>query len=157
VSYEDTVLTGILAATDVDGDALTYSLASGPSNGTASLTDDGAVTFTPTADFNGTDSFAYSVSDGNGGMATETVTITVEAVNDAPVTSSITLTGDEDTVLTGTLIATDIDLDAFTFSQATSPSNGIASVANDGSVTYTPNAGGRWRCAHYILRRERRA
>jgi T5SS/PEP-CTERM-associated repeat protein len=46
---------------------------------------DGSFTYTPAANFNGADSFDYTVSDGNGGSATATVTITVSAVNDAPV------------------------------------------------------------------------
>src|SRR5690606_26927369 len=88
---EDTVLTatvpGVLANdSDVDGDTL-------PAN-TTPVTDvshrtlvpnsDGSFTYTPDADFNGTDSFVYEVSDGNGGTDTATVTITVNPVNDAP-------------------------------------------------------------------------
>jgi large repetitive protein len=53
------------------------------------------VTYTPKRDFNGTDSFTYTVSDGRGGSDTATVTVTVTAVNDAPVANddSATTTG----------------------------------------------------------------
>ena len=43
----------------------------------------GVCTYTPAANYNGADSFTYTVSDGNGGTATATVTVTVTAVNDA--------------------------------------------------------------------------
>ena len=45
----------------------------------------GTLTYTPNADFNGTDTITYTISDGNGGTATSTVDVTVTAVNDAPV------------------------------------------------------------------------
>ena len=48
-----------------------------------------AVTYTPAANFFGTDSFTYTVGDGNGGSATATVTVTVTPVNDAPTTTGL--------------------------------------------------------------------
>ncbi|WP_447971265.1 LamG-like jellyroll fold domain-containing protein [Nitrospira sp. M1] len=81
---------------DPDGDGLTVSLLAGPSNAAAfTLNADGSFTYTPVADFNGTDTFTYQVSDGNGGTDTATATILVTAVNDAPVldnTGTMTLT-----------------------------------------------------------------
>ena len=69
---------GVLANdSDADGDALTVSLLSGPAHGTVSLNADGSFTYTPAVNYNGGDSFTYSVSDGNGGTATATVTLTV--------------------------------------------------------------------------------
>ena len=81
---EDTVISGTLTATDVDGDTLTFALETGPSNGSVTINTDGTFEYTPNLDYNGTDSFTYEVADGNGGTATETVSITVNAVNDAP-------------------------------------------------------------------------
>ena len=49
---------------DVDGDALTAVLVSGPANGTLTLNADGSFTYTPDANFNGTDSFTYKANDG---------------------------------------------------------------------------------------------
>ena len=46
---------------------------------------DGSFTYTPNADFNGTDSFTYTASDGTAASNVATVTMTVDAVNDAPV------------------------------------------------------------------------
>ena len=74
---------------DPDGDDLTVETTpvSGPANGTLQINADGTYVYTPTADFNGTDSFVYRVCD-NGSPASEcaeaTVTITVTPVNDAP-------------------------------------------------------------------------
>ena len=90
VATEDTTRTvsaafGVLNNdTDPDGDALTASLVSGPSNGTLVLNADGSFEYTPDAEFSGTDSFTYAASDGTGNSTEATATITVDAVNDAP-------------------------------------------------------------------------
>jgi VCBS repeat-containing protein len=90
---EDAVLTlvanGILANdTDADSDPLTAHLISGPSNGVLNLNSDGSLTYTPDANFSGVDSFTYRASDGNTYSGTATVSITVNAVNDAPIITS---------------------------------------------------------------------
>ena len=77
---EDTpVTTGDLTAndSDVDGDTLSVLSATGPT-----VVVGNTVTYTPAADFNGVDTFDYTVDDGNGGTATATVTVTVTPVND---------------------------------------------------------------------------
>ena len=71
--------------TDVDSPTLTAALVSGPAHGTLTLNADGSFTYTPDANFNGTDSFTYKASDGLADSNVATVTITVNAVNDAPV------------------------------------------------------------------------
>jgi VCBS repeat-containing protein len=89
---EDTPLTvaapGVLANdTDPDGDTLSAALASGPSHGTLTLNANGSFTYTPDADFNGSDSFTYRAGDGNLASNLATVSITVTAVNDPPTVS----------------------------------------------------------------------
>lgn len=69
-------------ASDADGDSLSFSIQS-TVNGNISQ-NNGIATYTPNTNFNGTDSFNYTVSDGFGGTATATVSITVISVNDAP-------------------------------------------------------------------------
>ena len=95
---EDTAITGSIAASDVDGDSLTYTLLTGgePVNGTVTFDGSGGYTYTPDADFNGSDSFTVEVSDGNGGTDTVTVNVTVNEVVDV-----ITGTNNPET-LTGT-------------------------------------------------------
>ena len=71
---------------DLDGDALTTTILSGPTNGTAiSSKWRFSIAYTPNANFNGTDTLTYVISDGNGGTDTAIVVITVDPVNDAPV------------------------------------------------------------------------
>src|SRR5690606_20294951 len=65
--------------TDADGDSLTPTLVTGPEHGTLVLNDDGSFTYTPDPDFNGTDSFTYTVNDGTTDSAPATVTIDVTA------------------------------------------------------------------------------
>ncbi|MBC7504930.1 MAG: tandem-95 repeat protein, partial [Sandarakinorhabdus sp.] len=79
---------------DVDGDALTVTQINGTAittggsvavtGGTVTLNANGTLTFTPAANYNGTPSFGYTVSDGKGGTATANVNLTVTSVNDAP-------------------------------------------------------------------------
>ncbi|MDF1874822.1 tandem-95 repeat protein [Sulfurimonas sp. SAG-AH-194-I05] len=114
--------------TDVDGDTLSITevTATNDTHGIVSLDSDGNVVFTPEENYNGSASFEYTVSDGNGGTDTATVTLNVDAVND-----SITQVTDTDTstnsvtenleagASTGvTLNATDADGDAITYSIA---------------------------------------
>ena len=64
-------------------------------------TPDGSFTYTPAANFNGTDSFTYTASDGTAVSSVATVTITVTGVNDAPVAVNDTATTAEDTAVSG--------------------------------------------------------
>ncbi|TLM73683.1 MAG: hypothetical protein FDZ70_07535, partial [Actinobacteria bacterium] len=71
--------------TDADFDSLTATLVAGPAHGSVSLAADGSFTYTPTADWNGTDAFTYRASDGVNQSTSATVTIAVTPVADAPV------------------------------------------------------------------------
>ncbi|MGN6187125.1 MAG: tandem-95 repeat protein, partial [Thermoanaerobaculia bacterium] len=86
---EDQVLNvaapGVLANdSDPDGDPLTATLLSGPASGTLNLQSDGSFTYTPAANFNGSVTFLYTVSDGSLVSEPVVVTIDITAVNDAP-------------------------------------------------------------------------
>ncbi|MCA9248812.1 MAG: tandem-95 repeat protein, partial [Planctomycetales bacterium] len=83
---------------DADGDALTVLSAAGASNGTVATNGDGTVRYTPSADFTGTDSFTYTLSDGDAGTNNATATVTVNVVangagNSAPVVPDKSYTG----------------------------------------------------------------
>jgi len=144
---EDTTLSvdapGVLDNdSDVDGDSLTVTTTpvSGPTDGALTLNADGSFDYDPDADFNGSDSFTYEVVDGNGGSDTATVSITVNAVNDAPTAGDVSLTTDEDTSASWTPVVGDVDGDSLSCSIDTQPANGAATVASDCSGgTYDPD------------------
>ena len=98
-SGQRTIVPSALTAndTDADGDARTITAVDAAVGGTASLADDGNVLFTPTANFAGTASFAYTVSDGNGGSDTATASFAVQNVLEPQVHA-----GNGDNTVTGT-------------------------------------------------------
>jgi MYXO-CTERM domain-containing protein len=136
---EDAAGSVALNAADLDGDNLTAAIATPPANGTATV--NGLdVTYTPNADFNGLDSFTVAVSDGNGGQATATVSVTINPINDAPVATAQSVSVDEDSAgVAITLAGTDVDGDALTFTVVTQPTSGTLSGAAP-FLTYVPNA-----------------
>ncbi len=140
---EDTSLSDTLTASDPDNDTLSFTVISQPQHGTLTVTDPatGAFSYTPAADYAGTDSFIFKVSDGVAESAPATASLTITPVNDTPVTAAAALTTDEDTPLTGNLTATDADNDTLTFSVINGPASGSLTInPADGSFTYTPNA-----------------
>ena len=126
--------------TDVDGDVLSVTSLTEPAHGTATLAGN-AVTYTPNADFNGTDQFTYSARDASTTSSPATVTITVTPVNDAPNAVNDTATTKEDNAVTIAVLANDTDAegDALSVTSLTQPAHGTAAVAGN-AVTYTPNA-----------------
>ncbi len=142
VTDEDTPITGQVVASDVDGDTLGYTVSGQPTNGTVTLNPaTGSFVYTPNADYNGSDSFVVTISDGKGGTTTSLITIGINPVNDAPVSSNQNLTTPEDTALIGQVVATDVEGDSLAYSVSGQPANG--SVTLDpvtGDFVYTPNA-----------------
>ena len=140
---EDTAVSGNVGASDPDGDTLAYTVAQGPSQGTLSLNaETGAYTYTPGANYNGTDSFAVRVADGNGGFATQTINVGVAAINDAPVAdATASISTNEDAAISGQVVASDVDGDTLAYTVAQGPSQGTLSLnAVTGAYTYTPGA-----------------
>ena len=83
--------------TDADGDTLTIIDVSNPTNGTVSINDNGEIEFKPNPDFSGKASFEYTISDGNGGTDTATVTFDINAVADVP---TLTIVSKTETIFT---------------------------------------------------------
>jgi len=140
---EDTPVDITLVATDAENDSLTYAIVDQPAHGSVTLVGTTA-TYTPEPDFNGEDSFTYMANDGMDDSNMAVITITVTPVNDAPVAVEDAYTTDEDTVLT-VLVAdgvlendTDVEGDSLTAVLVSDVSNGILSLADDGSFVYTP-------------------
>ncbi|MDD4042799.1 MAG: ExeM/NucH family extracellular endonuclease [Anaerolineaceae bacterium] len=140
---EDGVLT-VLAATgvldndtDFDPTILTAVLEAGPVDGTLVLNADGSFTYTPDANFNGTETFTYRAYDGDDYSNIATVTITVTPVNDDPVAEDQSVTTAEDTAVDITLVASDVDGDPLTYEVVTQPAHGTVTLAGN-LGTYTP-------------------
>jgi hypothetical protein len=129
---------------DPDGDALIVtSVITAPANGSAANAGS-SIVYTPNANFSGSDSFVYEISDGRGGVASAAVTVNVDAqVNLPPVAAPDTATTDAGVAVTIAVLANDSDPDGGTVSVvgASSGSNGSTVLNLGGSVTYTPNAG----------------
>ncbi|WP_230970026.1 Ig-like domain-containing protein [Nitrogeniibacter aestuarii] len=141
---EDVPVSGDLSGNDTpsaDGGNV-WALVSGPSNGTVVVNADGTFTYTPNPDYNGTDSFEYSITDIDGDTTTATATITIDPVNDVPVAVDDNYTVDEDAVLNGDLSGNDTPSTdgGNVWSLVSGPSNGTVTVNPDGTFTYTPNA-----------------
>ena len=148
---EDTSLLIDVAANDTNADQAPVTISSsdgitiltGPANGTAEVVS-GQVRYTPAADFNGNDSFTYTIADGSGIPSNPaTVTVTVTPVNDPPQAAGDSGTTAEDTPLTLDVLANDSDpednIDPATITIVSNPAHGTA-VANGGKVFYTPSA-----------------
>ncbi len=147
---EDTTLTvtppGVLANdTDPDGNPLSTTVVTGVQHGTLQLSSNGAFTYTPTANYNGPDSFTYRATDPSGAFADATVTIDVSPLNDAPVGVDDSYPAfDEDTPLVVTItngvLSNDNDIDStgLTAVLHTQPLHGTLALNANGAFTYTP-------------------
>ena len=129
---------------DPDNDPLTTRVTTVPGNGSVTCVGD-RCTYTPNAAFTGTDSFDYQLSDGRGGLATATVTLTVTPAvqpNRAPVAVNDTATTTVDTAVTVRVVANDSDGDGdlLTATVLTQPANGTATCTG-ATCTYTPRLG----------------
>ena len=137
----NTIATGTLGASDVDGDALTYSIVSNGSLGTAAIINaaTGTFSYTPNVGASGSDSFTFKANDGTVDSPAATVTVTIAAgANTAPVAADAGIeVGDFDTVQ-GSLGASDGDGDALTYTIVTPPQHGTVTItdAATGAFTY---------------------
>ncbi len=135
---EDTAVAIVLAGTDADGNPLTYSVLTNPSKGTLSGTAPN-LSYLPSANVNGSDSFTFRVNDGTANSTAATVSISITPVNDAPVAAAKSVTTGKNTAVGIVLTGTDIEGSALTYTVLTSPTKGSlsGSVPN---LTYTPNS-----------------
>ncbi len=131
--------------TDVYGgiDPTTVSIVSDPAHGSVSVDlVSGDVTYTPSADYNGADSFTYTVNDTYGATSNvATVTVTVNPVNDPPVANDDTASTPEDTPVDIDVLNNDTDPegDDPIVTLGSNPPHGSAAVNPDGTVEYTPD------------------
>ena len=130
---------------DIPSSGLLAIQQSSGSNGSAVLNSNGSFSYTPDANFFGTDSFTYFVTDGIGESSLATVTVTVNPVNDPPTTMSDSYAVNEDTTLSRNaaqgVLANDSDIDgnALTASLVSNVGDGSLTLNPNGSFTYTPD------------------
>ena len=136
---EDQSVAFTLQASDVDGDALTYSLQTQPTNGNLTGTAPN-LTYSPNENFNGGDSLTFIVNDGTADSNVATVTLNVAAVNDPPLANIQSVQTEEGRALTITLTGSDIESGSLSYIIDTQPANGVLS-GSENIFTYTPNSG----------------
>jgi VCBS repeat-containing protein len=150
---EDATLTvnaagGLLVGdTDAENNPLSASVVSPPAHGALTLNADGSFTYVPSSNFSGPDTFTYRVSDGDQFSNNATVTINIQAVNDAPVASGDTYFGFLDMPITATaqtgVLINDSDVDGPSLSAILVDDVQFGSLVlnPNGTFTYTPAAG----------------
>lgn len=137
-------------ADTTDEAALTYSIASAPSEGQVTLSGS-QLSFDPSDGFQDlgagesrTVTIDVTVRDAQGAEATNTISFVVDGVNDGPVAGNDTISGDEDTLITGNVVINDSDIegDSLTVTAATlsTEQGGTVVLQADGSFDYTPPA-----------------
>jgi hypothetical protein len=135
---EDVSVSFQLGASDVEGDSLTFTVTTPPSEGTVLCDAAGACTYDPPADFTGEANVYYDVSDG-AAIGNGVFVVIVAPLNDPPVADDSTLSTPEDTALSITLAATDVDGDPLTYSVTAPPAHGtLACGADSTSCVFTP-------------------
>jgi len=137
---EDNTLTvtapGVLGNdTDADGNSLSAVLVTGASHGALTLSSDGSFTYTPSANYNGTDTFTYKAYDGIAYSNVATVTITVTPVNDPPALTvdNSGVTVDEGVTATNSGTWSDPDGDTPTLSASV----GTVTLDNNGTWSWS--------------------
>lgn len=127
---EDTSYSGTLTATDPESDALTFAKVSDPAHGSVTVDANGNFTYVPDANYNGSDSFTYSVSDGSNAPVTQAVSITINDVaepNQAPVANAgvdQSITEGEDVTLHGSGSDSDGTIVSYSWSGANGYTSG---------------------------------
>ena len=135
---EDSPIDVLLTGTDPDGNNLTYSIVTQPTNGILSGPANSRFrVYTPRLNYNGPDFFTYKVNDGFSDSAIATMSITVRPVNDAPTAASQEIATDEDEPLNITLQGGDVDGDIISYELVQQPVHGVLSGTLP-NLTYTP-------------------
>ncbi|WIM95009.1 Ig-like domain-containing protein [Actinoplanes oblitus] len=131
----------LAAATDPNNDSLHVSGATAPAHGAVTRDPLGKITYLPDVAFSGTDSFAYTIDDGNGGTDTATVTVTV--ANGLPHARDDAVTAPGGPPMAIDVLANDDpdpNGDPLTVAIDGPPGHGGVTVGPGGRVTYTPAA-----------------
>ena len=138
---QNVALNATLTATDPGGCAVTFATTSNPTSGTlAGLPGTGAFTYTPNANFTGSDSFGVTATDAAGHASSGTVKITV-TVDQAPTASNAAIQSNDGKSVNILQSASDPDKDPLTVTITTPPNVGTATVNADNTVTVAGSKG----------------
>jgi large repetitive protein len=141
---ENIMLSGSVATndTDIDSAILTWTIVSGPYNGTTTFSNNGTFSYTPDLNYNGYDTLNYSVCDGIGLCDQATLLIAIGSVNQAPDAVADNFVVDEDSTYMGNVSLNDSDIenDSLFYSVINNPLHGSLILNVDGTFEYTPNA-----------------
>ncbi|WP_157632545.1 Ig-like domain-containing protein, partial [Cochleicola gelatinilyticus] len=151
VTEIDVPVTGTVLSNDFDpdGDPITVTDNTQPSNGTVVVNTDGTYTYTPNPGYSGEDSFEYTICDNGTPALCDTATVYIQIIPDngnITVANDDAYNGEFNTDITGNVLDNDNDPEGdtqivdVTLSPVSGPSNGTVVINPDGSFTYTPNA-----------------
>ncbi len=146
---EDSPKTGNLISndSDVDNDNLTVNITPivPPQNGSVFFLASGFYSYTPNANFFGTDTFEYEICDNGSPVLCDRASVTIDVipVNDAPTPMPDTLSVFANTTLQSNVLLNDVDIEndglAATTIPVVAPSNGALIIQSNGNIDYTPN------------------
>ena len=143
-----------VAVARINGTAIAVNGTVGVIGGAVTLNADQTLTFAPNPDANGDMSFAYTAKDSSGAESAQaTVTVHVNAINDAPVAAPNTFTTAEDTAITFNVLANDTDAESgrpnfitqvagqvIAVGGTVAVTGGVVKLNGDQTLTFTPNA-----------------
>ena len=135
---------------DLDGDPISVTSNTDPSNGTLVINPDGTYTYTPNPGFEGEDSFEYTICDNGSPALCDTAVVTIYVISD---NGNITVANDDayygevEATIVGNVLDNDNDPEGDLQSVTSTPTpvsgplNGTVTLNSDGSFVYTPNPG----------------
>ena len=141
MTAEDTPFSNTLSGSDINGDTLSFTVSTLPIHGIVNVVGS-TFTYTPTANYNGTDSFIYKVFDGSLYSTGASIDFTITPVPDPPVAVNDSFSPLQDTPLFLPVMNNDYDVDSasglLSLTGFTNPTNGTISTTATGFL-YTPN------------------
>lgn len=141
--FEDDILETNISENDFDieSDAINYQLTSTTSTGIVSLSEDGVLSYVPNPNYSGVISLSYLACDTEGGCTSETITIYVFEISDAPIATALSTSTQEDNSIVGDVsqYTTDSDSEIIVYGILTNPSFGNVTIQSNGSFSYAPN------------------
>ncbi|MET0382665.1 MAG: Ig-like domain-containing protein, partial [Burkholderiaceae bacterium] len=136
---ENASVSGTLVTNDtpVAGEVNTWAVATPPAHGAVTVHPDGTYTYTPATGYSGADSFTYTITDASGQSSTATVHLTVTPV---PIAANDTVSGKENSTITGTVAANDTpdSTGVNTWALASGPAHGAVTLSPNGTFSYVP-------------------